>query len=120
LLGISLRTADVGDFVVDVAPSSNPGDGVVSVLAEERAPIEGEVWGFEVLGADFGTFHTYLCHGLETEFMDVLGVRFNERGLIEDWTGAAAASEWINRDEVGAEPVPWYPWRIDGYRLETV
>lgn len=118
LLEIALKTPDVPVFLSDVASlSNNEGDGVLSVLGEERPVGDGQVWGFEVLGFVFGAFHTYLCHGLETEFMDTLGVRFNEHGLITDWADASKASDWINRDEVGAEPVPWYPWRISRYAL---
>ena len=117
LLGISLKKEHVAEFENDVAGLSNPGDGVLGLLTEDVPPVGGELWGFEVLGSEFGTFHTYLCHGLETELMDVVKVRFNDRGLIEEWAGAEAASEWINRDGVGAEPVPWYPWRIDAYTV---
>jgi hypothetical protein len=118
LLGISMRASGVPAFLAETASASNPSDGVGSLLSEDRMCHEGNAWGFEVLGSDFGTFHTYLCHGLETELMDVLAVRFNEHGLISEWSDAERASEWLNRDETGAEPVPWFAWRIDEYAVE--
>ena len=118
LLGVSMPASYVSGYLTEVAPASNPHDGVAGLLGENRVWEEGDAWGFEVLGSDYGAFHTYLCHGLQTELMDLLGVQFNEHGLIGDWSDAVRASEWINRDEVGAEPVPWSPWRIDRYGLE--
>lgn len=117
LFGISLRGIDVDEYLGAVGPVSNPSDGVSSLLSENHPPDDGETWGFEVLGSDYGSFHTYLCHGLQTELMDSLDVRFNDHGLIGNWSDAKAASDWINRDEVGAEPVPWFPWRVDAYPL---
>lgn len=117
LVGISLRTSDFSDYLADNG-SADSSDGVLSLLRERREPDSGEQWGFEVLGTEMGGFHSYLCHGMEAELMDDLKVGFNERGLIEAWSGAETVSDWINRDEVGAEPVPWYPWRIADYVLE--
>jgi hypothetical protein len=117
LLGISLRAPDLPEYLADNDPA-DPNDGVLSVLKEGRGPESGEHWGFEVLGTEMGGFHSYLCHGMEGELMDEFEVGFNERGLIADWMDAAKVSHWINGDEIGAEPVPWYPWRITGYPLK--
>jgi hypothetical protein len=49
--------------------------------------------------------------------MDELDLPLNEFGLIADPEEALAAAAWVNREEVGAEPVPWYEWRVDEYGL---
>ncbi len=117
LLGISLRALDLPDYLADNGLEGSSG-GVLTLLKESREPESAPSCGFEVLGTEMGGFHSYLCHGMEAELMDVLEVAFNEYGLIADWSCAAKVSEWINRDEFGAEPVPWYPWRIAAYALE--
>lgn len=117
LLGISLRADDLLEYLDD-SGSAGPNDGVVSLLRERRPPEPGKPVGFEVLGTEAGGFHTHHCHGLAGELMDVLEVGFGEEGLVTDWSGAEKVSDWINRDEVGAEPVPWYPWRIVDYPLK--
>ncbi|MGC4068432.1 MAG: hypothetical protein QM784_28055 [Polyangiaceae bacterium] len=75
--------------------------------------------GFEVLGANWGgSFHTFSCNSLEQQFSENIGIAFNQDGLIDTYEDALKASEYTNRDDVGAEPVAWYPFRLDEYRTD--
>ena len=49
--------------------------------------------------------------------MDKLGIRLNEFGLIAAAEDALAAAAYVSREEVGAEPVPWHPWKVQEYPL---
>ena len=53
------------------------------------------------------------------DYSERLGISLNSYGLIEDYAMAPAASEYTNREEVGAEPVAWYPFRVDKYEANT-
>jgi len=73
--------------------------------------------GFEILGYDSGSFHSFICNGLENDYRDRLNIRLNGNGLIELYEEAVRASEYTMRNDVDAEPVQWMPWIIYEYIL---
>jgi hypothetical protein len=119
LLGISLASEHVERFIGDTAPGEGEGEsGVRRAVRGGGSPVGGTTIGFEVLGMEQGGHvHSFVCNGLEADFMDELDLPLNEFGLIADPEEALAAAAWVNREEVGAEPVPWYEWRVDEYGL---
>lgn len=75
----------------------------------------GSVLGFEILGYDMGTFHSYICNRLEDDYDKEYGFRLNRSGFISTIDEAKKLAEYTNRDDVGAEPVLWLPWVIVKY-----
>lgn len=118
LVGLSL-TRNVGtDFVRQEEPEKGAGAGGVWTKVSRWVPLgsSGILLGFDVLGAEVGgSFHTFSCNGLERDFTEVLRVSFNQHGLIDDYPKCVEAAQYVNREDVGAEPVNWYPFRIDQY-----
>ena len=116
IVGMSLAMDVAAAFLREEAPQErHDGSGVWTVL-KRGVPLAqgGSLLGFDVLGAEYGGwFHTFCCNGLEQEFNEKLGITFNEYGLIDDYSRAVTACEYTNRDDVGAEPVAWYPFRVD-------
>ena len=118
LLGLSIAKDLAAEFIReqrDGAPSVSTMVARGIPLAQCSPPL-----GFDVLGAEYGgSFHTFSCNGLERAFAEKLGIKLNSYGLIDEYSAAVAACEYANRDDVGAEPVAWYPFRVDDYPLES-
>jgi hypothetical protein len=70
------------------------------------------ILGYEVLGFEFGGFHSYICNGLEDEYYNKYGLKLNENGFIATMDEAQTLSDYTNEGIVGAEPVLWLPWAI--------
>lgn len=80
----------MSDFLDETRPELGQGQaGVLTALQRGVAPgPSGIAIGFDELGWDYGSFHSYVCNGLENEFASVLGIagflRTNVRTL-ENW-----------------------------------
>jgi hypothetical protein len=103
---------------------SDPGyygpSGMLEIVSRQLPPEEAGVFlGFDVLGVEYGgnPLHTFSCNGLERDYVEKLGIIFNGHGLIPDQDQALAAAEYTNRDETGAEPVPWFAVKLYEYDL---
>lgn len=76
---------------------------------------EAKMIGYEVLGFEFGTFHSYLCNGLEKDFKKHFNFVLNENGFIPTLEESARYCVYSNDEDVGTEPVLWLPWAIFKY-----
>lgn len=123
IIGLSLSKDVASDFLCEERPQEGCGAiGVWTMVNRGLARIRsGSPLGFDVLGMEFGGgFHTFTCNSLEQDFHDKLGITFNKDGLIDDYSKAIVAAEYTNRDDVGAEPVIWYPFRVDEYPIKVI
>ncbi len=121
ILGLSLARDVAEEFLRDEAPQEGHGGSGVWTMLRRGAQLNrpASPLGFDVLGAEYGgAFHTFSCNGLEQDFNKKLGITFNRYGLIDDYPTAITASKYTNQDDVGAEPVAWYPFRVDDYSTE--
>ncbi len=71
--------------------------------------------GYEVLGFENGTFHSYLCNGLEKDYKKHFSFTLNENGFISSLEEGARFCDYSNDEGVGTEPVLWLPWAIFEY-----
>ena len=114
VIGIGLKR----ELVVDYLNEEDAGYGVYEHLKQEKSLERGgEILGFEVLGNDYGSFHSWLCNGLEKDCKGKFGVIPNQNGFIATFEEAEKCAEYANRDEVGAEPCLWLPWLILNYKI---
>lgn len=121
VVGLSVEADVARAFLRDEAlQGGDDGSGIWTMLSRGTPLLRRDApLGFEVLGAESdGTLHTLRCNEAERELVETLGVAFNAHGLIRDYAQAVAASAYLNRDDVAAEPVPWYPFRLDERRAE--
>lgn len=81
------------------------GPGTGSLLP--GVPDENELLGFDILGWDICSFHSFLCNSL---YEMLPGVRFNHYGLLEHTFEEAAV--FSDRIQGYGEPVLWVPCRI--------
>lgn len=76
-------------------------------------PESGEVLGFDIVGYECGSFHSWLCNALHEDVEGSHSLRFNRYGLLENaWEEACAIAGAIQG--IG-EPVVWTPCVIRRY-----
>ena len=117
LIGIGLDEKLVDEFLENEEISDHRGKyGIYdSLVSKKELPSKGKVLGYEILGYDYGDFHSWLCNGLEDEAYRELSVKPNGSGLIDSFEEALQVAKYISQDEVGAEPGIWMPWLLVEY-----
>jgi len=121
IISIGLPERYKSDFLKDVElfSSKNPKPyGVEKMLSQHHPPgIEGaKKVGYEVLGFDSGSFHSYLCNGLERDFRQHFNFSPNRYGLINSIEEANRYSDYCNALGEETESVLWFPWAIFEYK----
>lgn len=74
--------------------------------------IQNTILGYEILGYEFGGFHSYICNGLENKYYEKYKLVLNENGFIPTLEEANILSNYTNDEIDGKEPVLWLPWAI--------
>lgn len=77
---------------------------------------DGNILGYEILGYEYGSFHSYLCNSLYKDYSQVFPFKLNQNGFIKTLEEAIHLSQFTN-DELDAEPVLWLPWIVKEYSL---
>ena len=69
-----------------------------------------EFLGYDLIGVEYGGagFHTFHCHDLANDLTDKFGLAINEKGLIESVVNEKGLVDYMNDEENGFEPVPWF------------
>lgn len=124
VIGLGLPRAHLAAFLeAATPPPPKPGfaptgpSGVLETVQRGEALATGGVrLGYELLALDHGLLdHSWLCNGLEVHCAEALGIRPNAHGFIERLEDAERCAKDVVRDEVGAEPGLWLPWRVVEY-----
>jgi hypothetical protein len=90
--------------------------GVVRAVEADASPAaNGQPLGYDVLGWDVGSFHSYVCNGLESQFQSTFGVVPNAHGFYDSEEDARKCAAHANLDKTGAEPGLWLPWFVHAY-----
>jgi hypothetical protein len=122
--GLGLRATEVEEFLAAAKPpakkegfASVGETGIYECVSARKSIAEGgEFAGFELLSTFYSLLTcSWLCNGLEKECATQLGIRTNGHGLLPTHAEALHCAEFISRDEVGAEPGVWLPWRVTIY-----
>lgn len=79
----------------------------------------GEPLGFELLGHDGGSGHSWICNGVERWFQEEKGIGSYAAGLLPAEETADACLAYIYNEYLRAEPVPWFPWLLLRYPLTS-
>ena len=124
VIGLGLPERFAKDFINEATPSkapsgyaSNGESGYLECIRRANAlPSGGRPIGFEPLNLQLGMLeHSWLCNGLEQHCAVTLDVRPSPNGLLATLDDGVRCCDEISRDEVGAEPGPWYPFVIVEY-----
>ena len=102
VLAVGIASEDVRAVLEDVAGSGPPAGDLPERLARAEPVPGGEVLGFELVGYDTGTWHTWTClGGLVQDVGEAIGVRPGRWGLVQDEREARAAAEWLTASGLG-------------------
>lgn len=120
IISIGLPEQFKVDFLEDVAAFSSKNSepyGVEKMVSQHLSPdTDGaKKIGYEVLGFDSGSFHSYLCNGLERDFSYHFNFSLNIHGLIHTFEEADRYSDYCNELSEATEAVLWLPWAIFEY-----
>lgn len=106
---------EASDILKEFSPKSdNEGEiGICHLLKlkiEEQATDEREsLIGYDLIGIEFGGgFHTFHCHDIGKELSDKFGLTLNSFGLFDDCADWKPVLDYLNDEENGCEPVPWF------------
>ena len=68
-----------------------------------------ELLGYDLIGIELGgDFHSFHCHDIGTELSTKFGLILNRNGLFDDNKDWTQVLDYLNDEENGCEPVPWY------------
>ena len=82
---------------------------ISSVL--ESPQLVGDFVGYEILGWDCGSFHSYLCNGFDKDISETYELVVNDFGTIQN--SYAAVKEFVRcLEDKNGEPVVWLPFAI--------
>lgn len=119
ILGCGLDAKSAARLIRDRRAPPERGEYGVFEMVEKHVPLEegGTPQGFEVVSYEYGLEHSWLCNSLERDVHEQFGSEPNGRGLLDTFEEAATVADYVNRDDVGAEPGLWLPWLVVQYPL---
>lgn len=84
--------------------------GLRLTLLKEIEENKNEVFiGFDYIGIEIGgSFHTFHCHDIGKELSDKFGLTLNNFGLFDSDVNSKQVLDYLNDEENGCEPVPWF------------
>ena len=118
VIGLGLPEEFAIEFVSEATPPTSPpgyapnGESgyLECVKRTNELPPGGRTLGFEILNLQLGMLEdSWLCNGLEKHCAVQLQIRPSANGLLSSLEDAIRCCAEIDREEVGAEPGPWYP-----------
>ena len=114
LVGIGLDPMLLPSLEAQRNDDINHGCGLMERV-ELKRPLEagGDALGYEPLGFEATSFHSWLCHNAPEEAWKRFGIRPNRNGFIESLAEAVRVTEHLKA--TGAEPALWEPWLVVRY-----
>lgn len=116
---IEFSESELNCLLDDFDPNNNPESnynkgefGLRENLLKRISTKDESIW--EYLGHDFigvgcdGSFHTIYCCGAPEELIEKFDLTINNFGLFDGITNYEDIKDYLNSDETGLEPDPWY------------
>lgn len=92
--------------------------GVCKNLSQSsQINVEETILGYEILGFEYGGFHSYICNGLEDYYYDKYNLKLNKNGFISTLDEAQMLADYTNEEIEGTEDVLWLPWVLVEYNF---
>ncbi len=114
ILKILFPESEREDFLAEFVPQKEEYgtlgiyDNLLKEIIEDENEKE-EFIGFDLIGVESGgDFHSFHCHDLANELREKFGLELNEFGLIREMKNPQDVIDFMNDENNGFEPVPWY------------
>lgn len=118
LVGIGLHRSLLPSLYAQRSDDINRGYGLLERVELNNPLAHGvEALGYEPLGFDATSFHSWLCHNAPIKALEVFGIQPNSKGLIESLDDAVRVTEHLKK--TGAEKAIWEPWLVVRYATES-
>lgn len=104
LIELAVDTGDRSILLEEIDGQTN----IITPLNEVQSG--GRLLGYEILGWDYCSFHSYLCNGLEKDIAERYPLQVNEMGLMQH--AYLEVKEFAKYIEHKGEPVCWLPFAI--------
>ena len=76
--------------------------------------------GYDLIGVELsGEFHTFHCHDIAQDLVKNFHISLNEYGLIANDHNWEKLVEYMNDEENGFEPVPWFFVKVKMITIKT-
>jgi hypothetical protein len=118
IISVHFSEQEAAALLVDLKPQ--PGgfdpiglfDGLQKKVPESHS--NGETFlGFDIIGIEAsGDFHSFWCHDMAKDLSERFHLTLNQYGLFEDSPDWKAVTDYMNEEETGCEPVPWYVCKV--------
>lgn len=122
LFALYFNESEAGALIEEFKPTfQNQGSiGLVDILqkhiTEDRITNE-QVVGYDLIGVEIGgDFHTFHCHNNEVDLITKFKLEMNEYGLFEENENLPGAVNYMNDEDNGFEPVPWFLVKVKVFR----
>lgn len=113
LLAIGLPTQYMDEVLEDLQPGEGQGSSGLFLNLSKRILLDcTKELGFDVLGLDYPSLHSHLCHGINYEICDEYSIPTNIHGFIDSFAEAEKLAEVLLEPQSGAEPAFWLPWKV--------
>jgi hypothetical protein len=111
VVGLGLHISLIESFKSQLTKDVNNGYSLAE-LVDEKQPLAGSgvPLGYERLGFEGTSFHTWLCHYAPDEAYTRFGVRPTQFGLIDKLQDACRVTDYLL--QTGAEPAIGEPWPL--------
>lgn len=79
----------------------------------ENQSMNEKLLGFDLIGVEIsGDFHTFYCHDISNELTNRFNLEINSYGLLNNTDNWEPVLEYMNDEEIGLEPVPWFSVKV--------
>jgi len=118
LLAIYFSEDEKRDVLGEFKPESEKfGEiGIYQMLMKqslESNADEESLIGYDLIGIEYGgDFHSFHCHDLADELTEKFGLVLNDVGLFNEFSNWKPIIEYMNDEENGFEPVPWFVVKV--------
>ena len=116
IMKIVFSESEARSFMEEFQPQSDK-EGLGGIYQNLKLLIEAnevkeyeESIGNDLIGVEYGGggFHSFHCHDLSRDFKENFGIELNDYGLIDRPDNFQILIDYMNDEENGFEPVPWF------------
>lgn len=116
VMALYFDETELKDILEEFKPQSEKNGEMglrLTLLKEIEENDKEEFLGFDYIGIENGGgFHTFHCHDIGKELSDKYDLTLNKFGLFDSNKNSKQVLEYLNDDNNGCEPVPWYLTKI--------